>query len=137
MAFEMTRWEPVELTTLERQLNQLFGNEKLWMPAMDVEETKDEVLVRAELPGLKKEEIRLQVHGDALVLSGERKQESERNDRRLHIVEREYGQFQRVIQLPAEVDGAQAKAQYEAGVLTIRLPKREEAKPKEISIEVK
>ncbi len=120
-------------------LNRLFGvtTEGFWAPLLDVEETQDEVTVRAELPGLKKEEIKLQVEGDLLVLSGERKQESESKGKTIHRLERVYGQFQRAVQLPSEVDGSRATAAYESGVLTIRLPKREEAKPKEISIEVK
>ena len=108
-----------------------------WIPSMDVEETQNEIVVRAELPGLKKEEIHLRAEGDALVLTGERKQEAETKDKTLHLVERSYGKFHRVIQLPAEVDGACASAGYEEGVLTIHLPKREEAKPREISIEVR
>ena len=120
-------------------LNRLFGvtTDGFWAPLLDLEETRDEVIVQAELPGLKKEEIKLQVEGDLLVLSGERKAESESKEKTVHRLERVYGQFQRVVQLPAEVDGGRATAAYEAGVLTVRLPKREEAKPKEIAIEVK
>ena len=120
-------------------LNRLFGvtTEGFWAPLLDVEESRDEVIVRVELPGLKKEGIKLEVEGDLLVLSGERKAESENKEKIVHRLERVYGQFQRAVQLPSEVDGSRAVAAYEAGVLTIRLPKREEAKPKEIAIEIK
>ncbi len=121
-----------------RRLQASVGEEGiLWVPPMDVEETKDEVVVRAELPGLKREEIHLQAQGDTLVLTGERRQETESKDKTVHLVERAYGKFQRVVSLPSEVDGARASASYENGVLVIRLPKREEIKPKEIAIEVK
>ena len=121
------------------ELNQLFGvtTEGFWAPLLDVEETRDEVTVRAELPGLNKEEIKLQVEGDLLVLSGERRAESESKEKTVHRLERVHGKFQRVLRLPSEVDGGRATAAYEAGVLTVRLPKREEAKPKEIAIEVR
>ena len=120
-------------------LNRLFDvtAEGFWAPLLDVEESRDEVIVRAELPGLKKEGIKLQVEGDLLVLSGERKAESENKEKIVHRLERVYGQFQRAVQLPSEVDGSRAAAAYEAGVLTIRLPKREEVKPKEITVEIK
>ena len=120
-------------------LNRLFGvgTDGFWAPLLDLEETRDEVIVRAELPGLKKEEIKLQVEGDLLVLSGERKSDSESKEKTVHRLERTYGQFQRVVELPSQVDGSRATAAYEAGVLTVRLPKREEAKRKEIAIEVR
>ena len=135
MGYEISRCEPFgEFLSL----NRLFGvMDRLWAPLLDVEETRDEVTVRAELPGLKKEEIKLQVEGDWLVLSGERKSELENKDKTVHRLERAYGRFQRAVQLPSEVDGGRATATYEAGVLTVRLPKREEAKPKEIAVEVK
>ena len=109
----------------------------LWVPAIDVEETPKEVIIRAELPGLKREEIHLQAQRDTLVLTGERKQEVETEEKTLHWVERFYGKFQRVLRLPSDVDGAQASATYENGVLVIRLPKKEEAQNREIAIEVK
>ncbi len=129
MGYGISQWEPFGVWLSEQ--------EKFWAPLVDVEETRDEVVVRAEIPGLKKEEIKLQAQGDLLVLTGERKNESETKEKTVHLVERTYGRFQRVLQLPAEVDGSRAKAAYEAGVLTIQLPKREEAKPREIAIEVK
>lgn len=130
MTYELTRWDPFEeLVSLQE------GG--IWAPAIDVEENKDEVIVRAELPGMKREEIKLQIQGDVLTLTGERKWESETKDKRVHLTERAYGKFQRSLPLPSVVDGTGTKASYEVGVLTVRLPKREEAKPKEIAIEVK
>jgi len=102
-----------------------------------MEETKDEIIVKAELPGIHKEGISLQVQADTLTLSGVRKSESETKDKTIHLVERSYGKFQRSIALPCKVDATRAKAVYEDGVLTVRLPKQEEVKPKEIAIEVK
>jgi HSP20 family protein len=99
-----------------------------------VEETKDEVVVTVELPGMAKDGIMVQAHGDTLTITGERRREAETKDKTVHLVERGYGRFQRVLGLPAEVDGARAKATYEQGVLTIRLPKSEQAKPKEITV---
>ena len=136
MAYGLLRWEPfAACSPVQKELNEWLNG--FWAPQMDVEETKDEIIVRAELPGMKKEEIKLQTQGKFLVLAGERRNEAEAKDKAVHLVERAQGQFQRVLQLPAEVDASQAKAMYEAGVLTVRLPKREEAKVKEITIEVK
>jgi HSP20 family protein len=84
-----------------------------------------------------KDDVKIQITGDMLTISGERKREEESKDKTYHRIERSYGQFQRMITLPSEVQSAKAKASYENGVLTIRLPKSEEVKPKEISIEVK
>lgn len=155
MAYDLTSWDPFrDLSSLQEDMNRLFGDfigrrgrglrsrsgagsEILWAPALDIEETPDEVIVKAELPGMKKEEIKVQIQGGMLALSGERKSESERKDKTVHLVEQSYGRFQRVVELPAEVDGNRAKATYESGVLTIRLPKREDAKPKQISVDVR
>jgi HSP20 family protein len=86
---------------------------------------------------MKKEEIKLQVTGDTLAITGERRSESETKDKTYHRIERSYGKFKRIIGLPSEVQGTKAKASYENGVLVIHLPKTDEAKPKEISIDVK
>lgn len=134
MMYELARWDPFA-DLLGWRRNGLDGG--FWAPLLDVEETTEEVVVQAELPGMKKEEIKLQVQGDTLLITGERKSQARTQDKTLHRAERVYGKFQRVIQLPSEVDGSRTRATYEAGVLTIQLPKREEAKPKEIQIEVK
>ncbi|MCM8794398.1 MAG: Hsp20/alpha crystallin family protein [Candidatus Omnitrophica bacterium] len=150
MALELTRWNPFrDMVSLQEDVNRLFGDfwgrgaqkgwlqDGFWAPAVDLEETKDEVIVKAQLPGMKKEDITLQVQGDTLVLTGERRHESETKEKTIHLVESSYGRFQRIINLPSDVEGNRAKATYEAGVLTVRLPKSEQAKPKEIAIDVR
>ena len=134
MGFGLRKCDPLQVV-LREDIDGLFGD--FWAPLIDVEETKDEIIVKAQLPGLKREEIKLQVQQDALVISGERKAESETEEKTVHLVETVYGKFQRVLGLPVDVKADSASATYEAGILTVRLPKAEEAKPKEISIEVK
>ncbi len=148
MTFEITRWDPFsDMVSLQEDMNRLFSDfwgrgrgrgitDGFWAPLVDLEETKDEVVVKAEIPGMRKEDIKLQVSGDTLAIMGERRQESETKDRTYHRIERSYGKFQRVIGLPAEVQGGKARASYENGVLVIHLPKTEESKPKEIAINV-
>lgn len=146
MTYELSRWDPV-LMALQDDMNRLVGDvwrgsrrttePMVWLPPVDVEETKDEVVVKAELPGLSREDIKIQAHGDTLTITGERRQDAETKDKTVHMVERVYGKFQRMMTLPAEVEGGRATATYDQGVLTIRLPKAEHAKPKEISIAVR
>lgn len=124
-----------ELQRWPQEVSRWFTEGFPWAPAVDVEETPDEVLVRAEVPGMSREAIRLLVHGQTLSISGERRQEGTANEAPSRLVERASGRFQRVVGLPAEVDGGRAKATYEQGVLTVRLPKAEQAKPKEIAID--
>lgn len=138
-----------DVLSLQDEMNRLFLDffgrtpgrrlvgDSLWAPVMDIEETKDDIIVKAEIPGMTKEDVKIQITGDLLTISGERKREEETKDKTYHRIERSYGQFQRMITLPSEVQSAKAKASYENGVLTIKLPKSEEVKPKEISIEVK
>ena len=105
-----------------------------WTPAVDVHENKDNITVRAELPGMKKEEIEVTIVGDTITISGERKQEEEKQEGQTYRSERFLGRFQRSIALPAEVDPNQVQASYKDGVLTINLPKSEQAKRKQIEI---
>lgn len=150
MKHEITKWESMpDVLSLQDEMNRLFLDffgrapgrrlisDSLWAPVMDIEETKDDIIVKAEIPGMTKEDVKIQITGDLLTISGERKREEETKDKTYHRIERSYGQFQRMITLPGEVQSAKAKAAYENGVLTIKLPKSEEVKPKEISIEVK
>lgn len=150
MKHEIQKWEPFrELSGFQDEMNQLFEDffgrvpnrrmfaEGFWAPLMDIEETKDEILVKAELPGMKKEDVKIQINNDVLAITGERKREEETREKTFHRIERAYGKFQRMIRLPAEVDPTKVKATYENGVLTVRLPKSEQAKPKDIAIEVK
>jgi len=108
-----------------------------WFPAVDVYEDKDNLLVKAELPGLKKEEIDISLQDGYLSLTGERKQEEKREDSGIYRSERWVGRFHRSISLPCRVNADKITAAYNEGVLTVTLPKAEEAKPKQIPISVK
>ena len=111
-----------------------LGSLNRWNPAVDVYQNKDQYTVQAELPGLKKEEIELSLNGDTLTISGERKQEtkSEEGSR----TERFFGKFQRSVILPVPVNAEKVNATYKDGILTVVLPKAEEAKPKQIPVSV-
>ena len=147
MARHIVRWDPFrEMFSLRDEIDRLFNEflgrvpaetEGGWLPAMDVEETDDAFIVTAEIPGMSKDEIKLSLQGDSLVIQGEKKREKEEKDRTFHRIERVFGKFQRVITLPTKVDADKVKASYKDGVLTITLPKSEEVKPKEITISVK
>jgi HSP20 family protein len=145
----VTRWDPfAELANLRREMDQIFGEffgrtpskmaatEAVWSPLVDIHETKDSFVVKAELPGVKQEGLQVSVEGDALTLKGERKLESQIKEDQYHRIERSYGRFERVLLLPANVDPDGVKATYRNGVLEIQLPKREEAKPKAVKVEV-
>ncbi len=145
--FELTPWRPFgELRTLRREMDKLweefFGNQQLtssetaWMPAIDISETKDAIVVRAEVPGMKAEDIEINLTGDILTIKGEKKHESEEKDENFHRIETRYGAFQRVIRVPVTVDSNKIQAKYEKGILKVTLPKREEAKPKQIEVKV-
>jgi HSP20 family protein len=145
---ELATWTPWDrLTSLREEMNRLFENvfpgalqdDGLfggWSPALDVFEDKDNVVVKAELPGMKKEEIQLQLLDDTLTISGERKHEEEHKDGQTFRSERFFGKFHRSIALPAAVDAGKVSATYKDGVLTVTLPKAEEAKPKQIDVKV-
>lgn len=105
-----------------------------WNPAVDLYEDKDNVIVKAEVPGLKKEDIEVSLHNGVLSISGERKSEEKVEDAETCRSERFVGRFHRTVTLPSEVKGDQVKAQYNDGILTITLPKAEEAKPKQIQV---
>ncbi len=152
----LTRWHRPELTTwpgfgrltdLRDEIDRLFeaplselarGSQLLsgWTPALDMYEDKDNVYVRAELPGMKKEEIDLSLHGGTLSISGERKSEEKFKDAEVYRAERFFGRFQRTVTLPTPVAADKVKAQYKDGILTVTLPKAEEAKPKHIDVNV-
>ena len=114
--------------------SQLLGG---WFPAVDVYEDKDTLQVKAELAGLKKEDIQISLEDGSLTLSGERKQEQKQENGQVYRSERWEGRFHRSISLPCRVDAEKITATYNEGVLTVTLPKAEEAKPKQIPITVK
>jgi len=107
-----------------------------WNPALDVYEDKDNLFVKVELPGLKKEQIDISLHDGILNISGERKSEEKHEEAEVYRAERFYGRFQRSVTLPTPVAADKVKAQYQNGVLTVTLPKTEEAKPKHIDVNV-
>jgi HSP20 family protein len=123
----------------ESPLSELTGTSQLlsgWTPALDVYEEKDSFVVKAELPGMKKEEIEVSFHDGSLSLSGERKSETKHEDAEVYRAERFFGRFQRTVSLPATVAADKIKAAYKDGVLTVTLPKTEEAKPKQIDVSI-
>lgn len=129
---EIDRLFEVPLAELARSSQILSG----WTPWMDVYEDKDNVYVRAELPGMKKEDIDLSLHNGSLSISGERKSEDKYKDAEVYRSERFFGRFQRTVTLPTTVAADKVKAQYQDGILTVTLPKAEEAKPKHIDVSV-
>ena len=152
----LTRWQRPEtsvwagfgrLRNLHEELDRLFENPfgelsaasqllSDWTPAVDVYEDKDNLFVKAELPGMKREEIEVSLHDGTLSISGERKSETKQGKGDVYRAERFFGRFQRTVTLPAAVAADKVKAQYKDGILTVTLPKTEEAKPKQIDINV-
>lgn len=107
-----------------------------WSPLVDIAEDDKEYVVKAELPEIKKEEVRVKVEDNVLCISGERKKETEEKGKRYHRIEREYGSFMRSFALPDDADGSKANAEYKDGILKVHLPKSEKAKPKSIDVKV-
>ena len=132
-----------QLQELRNRMNRVFeesgGNDapRLWAPVVDVAETEHEIVLQAELPGMKKDDIDIQLTGDTLTLRGERKQQAAQRGEHFHRIERQYGAWQRSFQIEVPIDAERVAASYEEGVLTLRLPKREEVKPRQIAIDVK
>ncbi len=135
------------LSSLRNELDRLFespwtelalGSRLLsgWTPALDVHEDKDSFVIRAELPGMNREDIDVSLHDGVLNISGERKTEKKYEEAEVYRTERYLGKFQRSVTLPAPVTADKVKAQYKDGILTITLPKTEEAKPKQIDVNV-
>jgi len=141
----LTRWEPYrELASLQSRFDRVLGrrttepeNEEslaAWAPPVDITEDKDRILITAELPGFKEDQIEIQTENGMLTLRGERKFEKETNGKSYHRVERAYGQFVRSFGLPNNVDREKIKATFSDGLLKIELPKREDARPKTIKV---
>ena len=140
----MMRYSPwQELEQLNRQLSHLFEDGPasvapreggLWVPPVDIRETKDALLVQAELPGIEKKDITLEIKEGVLTISGERRYEKDVDEDHTHRIERSYGSFSRSFSLPANIEADKVKAAMKDGVLEITLPKRESAKPKAITI---
>ncbi|HTL56175.1 MAG TPA: Hsp20/alpha crystallin family protein [Candidatus Limnocylindrales bacterium] len=129
---EIDRLFEAPLAELARTSQVLGG----WTPALDLYEDKENVYVRAELPGMKKEDIDVSLHNGSLSISGERMTEGELQDAEVYRSERFVGKFQRTVTLPTLVAVDRIKAQYKDGILSITLPKAEEAKPKQINVSI-
>jgi len=108
-----------------------------WMPALDVYEDKDNFVLKAEMPGMRKEDIDISLHEGVVTISGERKEETKKEDSDVYRSERFFGRFQRSFALPTSVNPDKVAANYKDGILTVTLPKAEEAKPKQIQVSVK
>jgi HSP20 family protein len=138
----LARWESEPFLDLWRDMERVFGlgsfEPHVFMPALDVHETDDHVRVTAELPGLSKDDVEISIEGNnMLVLSGEKKAEEEKRQGGYYRSERYYGSFSRRVLLPADVDFDKAEASFKNGVLTVMLPKTEEARRKHRKIEIK
>lgn len=132
-------WDPfADLNRVQREIeNKFFGPRNRpadFAPAVDVHEDEESLVVRAELPGVKREDIDIQVDGNVLTLKGERKLEAEQENRRYHRIERSYGSFVRQFQVPTNIDATNIDAQLSDGVLTLRLPKKAELKARKIEV---
>jgi HSP20 family protein len=143
----VTRWEPVRgLTTLQDQINRVFhdafdrtgedANLTAWAPAVDIYETEHELVVKADLPDIDPKDLDIRVEHNILTIRGERKFEKQVNEDKYLRVERSYGSFARSFTLANTVNANAIKAEYQNGVLTLTIPKREEAKPKQIKVNV-
>ena len=140
----LVRWNPIgtlagmEIDRLNRMFSALEHEafNRAWVPAVDIYETDThEVVIKAELPDVKKEDIGVSVENNVLTLTGERKPEASKREQ-FQRVERRFGSFSRSFTLPTSVDAGQIAASYKDGVLTIRLPRREETKPRQITVNV-
>jgi HSP20 family protein len=145
----ITRWRPFrDMISVQDEMNRLFDDffgrpvmrrewtEAAWCPCVDVSETKDNVIINTEIPGMSKDDVKVSIQDNVLTLSGEKKEEKEEKDANYHRMERSYGSFSRSFTLPTTVQADKVKAAYKDGILRITLPKSEEVKPKQIPITV-
>lgn len=142
----LVRWEPFrDLLALQARINRTLdpaasaSEEQLgtWAPAVDIHETEKEIVLKADLPGINLDDVDIRVENNVLTLRGERRFEKEVKDENYHRVERSYGSFVRTFSLPNSVNSEQIEAGYDNGVLKVVMPKREEARPKQIKVNVK
>lgn len=147
----ITRWDPFrELDELQSRLSTMFGRAPVkkegdkrealtmaeWAPLVDIVEDEKEYLIKAEVPGITKEDVKVAFHDDVLTISGERKYEKEEKDKKFHRIERAHGSFFRSFTIPEDSDGEKIKAEFKDGVLKVHLPKTEKAKAQQIQIPV-
>ena len=143
----LIRWEPArDFMTLREAMDHLFDDAFTrplsvrdgWsVPAIDMFQTDDEVVVKASIPGFKADDVQISVTGDILTLRGEMKQEEEKKEKAWHIREQRWGSFERSVALPTDVVADKAKAEFENGILIVTLPKADEVKPKTITVKAK
>lgn len=146
---ELVPWRPFgELSSFRKEMDRLwdrfFGDKPFgrmfteeWLPAVDLSETKDILIVKVELPGMEAKDVNVSISGDVLMIKGEKKKEEEQQDEHYYSCERYSGSFQRSFQLPANVKTDKVEATFDRGVLKIMLPKTEKAKKKKIEIKAK
>jgi HSP20 family protein len=144
----IVRWNPQrDLMQMREEMDRLFNQflrrgegeeatlaQGLWAPPVDIYETDDAFMLKAELPGFTKEDVSIEIHENRLIIRGERKRETEAKEDQYHRLERAYGRFERAFWLPTTVDAEQIQATFKDGVLELRLPKSPAAKPKQIPI---
>jgi len=149
----VTRWDPFrDLLTIQDEMARLFDRAytgrgggtgegatprlRGWVPALDIAEEEDSYLVSAELPGVKADDLDITLEEGLLTIQGERRFEEETGGRQYHRIERHYGSFRRAITLPSQVQADRIEARFEGGVLIVRVPKADEAKPRKIQVQV-
>ncbi|MBO0768955.1 MAG: Hsp20/alpha crystallin family protein [Solirubrobacterales bacterium] len=144
----LIRWEPAtELNTIQQEMNRLFNTffdqpanstagARRWIPPVDLEENGDNYVLRADLPGLSEDDIKIEFESNVLTISGERKSEQERNERGYHRVERAHGSFSRSLTLPEGVNPDAIQAKFDRGVLEVTVPKPPAEQPRRVSISV-
>jgi HSP20 family protein len=147
----LTRWDPFrDLVTLQERMNRLFEDSLsrskttdqemamgAWTPAVDIFETPELIVLKADLPGIDEKDIDVRIENNVLVLRGERKFVKEAKEEDYHRIERSFGVFSRTFQLPGTIDQTRISAVHKDGVLEVSLPKREDTKPKQIKVDVK
>jgi HSP20 family protein len=143
------RWDPFRISGIQGEVNRLFDDffgrtsattpaagERTWAPPVDIWETKDNLVLAFEIPGMREKDLSVTMTGDHLTVKGERRFDRDVKEESYHRLERVYGRFERTIQLPLEVQADKIRAAYRDGVLEVTLPKAEEVKPKEIKIDI-
>jgi len=142
---DIMEWKPFkEVTKLRSEMDRLWDDyfgpgrrafkAESWVPSVDVSETEDKIVVKAEIPGMDSKDIDISLSGDILTIKGEKKSEREEKEENYHLVERSYGTFARSLRLPVGVEADKIEASYKQGVLTVTCPKKEEVKAKPIEI---
>lgn len=148
MATALTRWAPSDIWTnrMNRLFDDAFSNflaplvpseqlgERAWMPAVDIRETDDSLIMTAELPGMKKENVHITLENNVLTISGERRFEKDEKKENYHRIERAYGEFTRSFSVPSNIDASKVEAKFHDGLLEVKLTKSPEARPRKIEI---